>query len=294
MSVTVLGTGTMGSRIAANVCRAGIATAVWDKSPANAAALSDLGATVASSAAEAVAGADIVITMLPDADAVMSVFDEQGTLNALAPGAIWVQMGTIGVAATDRLAALRAERRPDVSFVDAPVSGSKDPAESGQLLILASGPAGLEVKLEAVFNAIGRRTMWLGAAGQGTRLKLVLNTWIAFLMEGLAETVSLADGLGVPHAELAEALEGGPLAAPQAIAKLRKIDAQDYDPEFALAWALKDVNLALESGVEHLPALAAIGDQWRRAVAAGYGGLDISAARLGLQEQTSEPMEARS
>jgi 3-hydroxyisobutyrate dehydrogenase len=288
MKITVLGTGTMGSPIAANLCRAGFATTVWDREPANSTPLAKLGATVASSPVEAVAGADAVITMLPNLDAVMSVFDEQGTLEGLAPGAIWVQMGTLGVAAIDRLLALRAERRPDVSFVDAPVSGSKGPAEQGELLILASGPRGIETKLEGVFDVLGRRTMWLGEAGRGTRLKLVLNTWIAFLMEGLAETVTLADGLGVPHAELADALEGGPLAAPQAIAKLRKIDAGDYDPEFALAWALKDVDLALESVLEHLPALAAIGEQWHRATADGYGGLDISAARLALDPQDSD------
>ena len=75
------------------------------------------------------------------------------------------------------------------------------------------------------------------------------------------------------------------MAAPQAIAKLQKIDARDYDPEFALGWALKDVHLALESA-DRLPALAAIGEQWEHAVAEGYGGFDISAARLALVPQS--------
>ena len=292
MNVTVLGTGTMGSAFATNLCAEGIATTVWDRSPANAAPLAASGATVASSATEAVASADVVITMLPDADAVTSVMDHQRILDALAPGATLVQMGTIGLAGTDRMAALVTERRPDVSFVDAPVSGSKGPAEHGQLLILASGPSTVRNNLEPVFDTLGRRTLWLGDAGQGMRLKLVLNAWLAFVMEGLAETAALADELGVSHTELEDALDGSPLAAPWALDKLKKIDTGDYAAEFSLAWATKDVGLALDAVLQHLPALAAIGEQWQRAVGSGYGNLDVSASRLALEQQTSHAPSA--
>jgi 3-hydroxyisobutyrate dehydrogenase len=210
------------------------------------------------------------------------VLDHQGTLDAFPREAAWVQMGTIGLGATEHLATLTAARRPDVRFVDAPVSGSKGPAQRGELLILASGPAGLEAELAPVFECLGQRTIWLGEAGRGTRLKLVLNTWLAFLMEGLAETMALADELGITHAELLDGLEGGPLAAPAAIAKLHKIDARDYGHEFALAWAAKDVELALNAVRNSFPALTAIAEQWQRAVDEGYGDLDVSAARLAL------------
>jgi len=292
LTVTVLGTGTMGSAFAANLCRAGFATTVWDRAPANASPLAALGATVASDPAEAVADADAVITMLPDADAVTSVMDHQRILDAVAPRAALVQMGTIGLAGTDRMAALVAERRPDVSFVDAPVSGSKGPAERGQLLILASGPSAVRTMLEPVFDALGRRTLWLGEAGQGMRLKLVLNAWLAFVMEGLAETAALADELGVPHAQLEEALDGSPLAAAWALDKLKKIDSRDYAPEFSLAWATKDVGLALDSILHRLPALDAIGEQWQRAVGEGFGSLDVSAARPALEPQSSRSRSA--
>jgi 3-hydroxyisobutyrate dehydrogenase len=122
-------------------------------------------------------------------------------------------MGTIGVRPTEQLTASVADQRPDVRFVDAPVSGTRGPAEAGQLLILASGPESARPALEPVLGAIGSRTMWLSEAGAGSRLKLVLNTWLAFLMEGIAESVALADTLGVDHRALREALEGGPLAA---------------------------------------------------------------------------------
>jgi 3-hydroxyisobutyrate dehydrogenase len=89
-----------------------------------------------------------------------------------APGAAWARMGTIGVGATAGLAARLGRVRPDVTFVDAPVSGSKGPAEAGQLLILASGPAAAEPIVAPAFAAIGRKTVWLGAAGQGSRMKL--------------------------------------------------------------------------------------------------------------------------
>jgi 3-hydroxyisobutyrate dehydrogenase len=286
VTVAVVGTGTMGAAIAANLVRSGLTTVVWDRNPSAAAPLAALGATVASTVSDAVRTADVVITMVPDRDAVTSVALDQGMLAALPAGTAWVQMGTIGVAATDALAALTAARRPDIAFIDAPVSGSKVPAERGELLILASGPPAAIDRLGPVFSAIGRRTIRMGEAGRGTRLKLVLNTWVAFLMEGLAETVALGDELGITHAELSDAIEGGPLAAPQAIAKLQRIDTHDYDAEFALAWALKDVDLALES-LDRLPALTAIGVQWHRAVEAGYGGLDISAARLALEPQGS-------
>jgi len=170
-----------------------------------------------------------------------------------------------------------------VRFVDAPVSGTRGPAESGQLLILASGPETARPALVPVFGAIGSRTLWLGEAGAGSRLKLVLNTWLAFLMEGIAEAAALADTLGVDHRALRDALQGGPLDAPAALAKLAKIDAGDESTDFSLRWAAKDVDLALaEAGEQTLPVAAAIGDRWHRLIDAGLGQADVSAARHGL------------
>ncbi|MDQ1396356.1 MAG: 3-hydroxyisobutyrate dehydrogenase [Acidimicrobiaceae bacterium] len=293
MKVCVLGTGTMGSALAANLCRAGFDTTVWDRTPARLVPLAARGASIASSPAEAVVGADVVITMLPDADAVVSVVDQKGALEAFGPDSIWVQMGTIGLAATDWMRTITASRRPDVSFVDAPVSGSKGPAEEGALLILASGPANARDRLEPVFAALGRRTIWLGDAGRGMRLKLVLNTWLAFLMEGVAEVAAVADELGITLAELADGLEGGPLATPAAMAKLRKIANRDFQEEFALSLALKDVDLALGALASHPPALTAISEQWHVAAEAGLGDLDVSAARLALTPLASPGFAAR-
>ena len=133
----VLGTGIMGSAIARNLVAASLRTTVWDRSTSATAALSEAGALAAASPDEAVADARVVITMLPTADVVNSVIFDGGVATAFAEGAVWAQMGTIGVTATTQIAERLGELRPDVMFVDAPVSGSKGPAEAGQLLILA-------------------------------------------------------------------------------------------------------------------------------------------------------------
>lgn len=281
--VAVLGTGIMGSAMARNLLAAGLATTVWDRSRAATAELAAAGAVAAQSPDEAVRDVAVVITMLPTADVVESVIFGQGVATAFAPGAVWAQMGTIGPDATVQIAAQLGKLRPDVLFVDAPVSGSKGPAESGQLLILAAGPDSAKRPLERAFSAIGRSTVWLGEAGQGSRLKLVVNAYMSTLIEGVAEAVELAERLGVSTDRLAEAIEGGPLDAPIAGAKLHKIEVGDFAPEFPLEWALKDVDLALATADgDALPLLSALSRQWHAAVDAGHGRQDVSAARLAL------------
>jgi 3-hydroxyisobutyrate dehydrogenase len=281
--VTVLGTGIMGSAMARNLAAAGLRTAVWDRSPSATAPLSEAGALVAASPAEAVADARVVITMLPTAEVVNSVIFAGGVAQAFAEGAVWAQMGTIGVAATTGIAGRLGQLRPDVTLVDAPVSGSKGPAETGQLLILASGPAAAQQVVGPVFSAIGRKTVWLGQAGQGSAMKLVVNAYMSILIEGVAEALELAGRVGIDTSQLAEAIEGGPLDAPIADAKLHKMERADYAPEFPLEWALKDVDLAIEAaGADTPPLLAALSGQWHAAVNAGHGRQDVSAARLAL------------
>ena len=283
VAVAVIGAGIMGSAMTRNLVAAGLNTRVWDRSPSATGPLAEAGAVVAAAARDAVRDAGVVITMLPTADAVDSVIFDGDVAGAFAGGCVWAQMGTIGVDATLRIRDRLAAQRPGVMFVDAPVSGSKGPAEQGQLLILASGPAAAADALRPVFDVLGRKTVWLGEAGQGSLVKLVVNAYMSILIEGVAETMELADRLGIGHQQLAEVIEGGPLDAPIADAKLHKMDRQDYAAEFPLEWALKDVDLAIgAAGGEAPPLLAALSGQWHAAVAAGHGRQDISAARLAL------------
>jgi 3-hydroxyisobutyrate dehydrogenase len=278
----------MGSAMARRLAAAGLRTTVWDRSPQTTEPLAAAGALVAVSPRDAVADAGVVITMLPTAEVVEQVIFTGGVTEALAEGAAWAQMGTIGVEATLGIAGRLGQHRPDVLFVDAPVSGSKGPAETGQLLILASGPAAAQSVTGPAFAAIGRKTVWLGAAGQGSRMKLVVNAYMSTLIEGVAEALELASRLGIDAAALAEAIEGGPLDAPIADAKLHKMQSGDFAPEFPLQWALKDVDLAIAAaGNDQLPLLEALSQQWRAAVQAGHGRDDISAARLALGHQDS-------
>jgi 3-hydroxyisobutyrate dehydrogenase len=281
--VTVLGTGIMGSAMARNLIGAGLRCAVWDRSAAVVAQLAEAGGLPAPTPAEAVRGAQVVITMLPTAAVADSIMFGGGVIGELSPGCIWAQMGTIGVGPTLEFAQRLRRERPDVRYVDAPVSGSKGPAETGQLLILASGPDDARDIVRPYFRAMGRKTVWLGRTGQGSRMKLVVNAYLSTLVEGVAEALELARQVGIDAGQLAEAIEGGPLDAPLADAKLHKMERGDYAPEFPLEWAVKDVDLALASaGDADLPLLAVLSRQWHTAVRAGHGREDVSAVRLAL------------
>ncbi len=280
--VAVLGLGTMGRGMAHSLLRAGFTVHVWNRTPEPAAQLAADGATAHEDAAAAARQADVVITMVADAAAVEEVVFGQGVLASMRPSAVWAQMATIGVAAVSRLADRTAAERPDVRFVDAPVSGTRMPAENGQLLILASGPEEARPVLGPVFAALGQRTLWLGEAGAGSRLKLVMNTWLVILVEGTAEILALADSLGASREQVLGFLAEGNLASPVAHAKGRKMDARDDSPDFSLQWALKDIGLALEATGLPLPVVGTIRQRWAALTAQGLGGLDVSAAHHGL------------
>jgi 3-hydroxyisobutyrate dehydrogenase len=275
--VAILGIGAMGHGMAASTLRAGIPTIVWDRRTGAAQDLVERGAQVAGSAADAARRAAIVVTMVTDADAVISIARDQGMLAALAPHAIWAQMSTIGVAGIDRVAALASDERPDVMLLDAPVSGSRDPAERGELTIFASGPGEARPRVAALFGAVGQRTIWVGEAGAGTRLKLVNNTWLAFAAEAVASSVAMAHRLGLEAGTVLDVLGGGSLVSPWQAAKLQRIANGEFSAQFALSLALKDVHLALQAaGDSRFAVLACLAEEWQQAVDQGLGEQDLT------------------
>jgi 3-hydroxyisobutyrate dehydrogenase len=289
-AVAIVGIGAMGHGIATSALRAGIPTVVWNRKPEATRDLAELGAEVADTAADAARRAAIVVTMVTDTNAVVSIARDQGMLAALAPGAIWVQMSTIGVAGIERVAAMVDAERRDVTLIDAPVSGSRDPAEQGALTIFASGSDEARPRVAPLFDALGQRTIWVGPVGAGSRVKVVNNTWLAFGAEAIATSVALARRLGLEIEKVVDALGGGPLVSPWQAAKLQRIAKGEFSAQFALSLGLKDVRLALEAaGHDRFTAFACLADEWQQAVDQGLGDQDLTVVTRALEQQGGTP-----
>lgn len=286
-TVAVLGAGgTMGLPMATNIARAGLPVRAWNRSRDKAEPLGRDGAFLAGSPAEAAHGATIVLTMLADTEAVMSAMDgEDGALPVMArqeqaDHPIWLQMSTIGEEATQQCIGLA--NRYGVGFVDAPVLGTRQPAEQGQLVILESGPEEARPRVHPVFDAIGHRIIRAGQAGAGTRLKLVTNSWVLAVVEAGAETIALAEGLGLDPSLFFQAIDGGALDLPYLRMKGRAMTERDFAPSFRLALAAKDAGLVRASAHEHgldLPLLDLIARRLYEGTAE-HGDEDFSATYL--------------
>jgi 3-hydroxyisobutyrate dehydrogenase len=281
--VAVLGAGgTMGKGMARNLARAGIPVRAWNRTAER---IEDLaaeeGVAPCPTALEAAAGADVLLTMVSDAEALLEAMEgSDGAVAGANPGSLWLQMSTIGIEGIERCADLA--RDAGLILVDAPVLGTKQPAEEGELVILAAGPEDARARLTPVFDAIGKRTIWIGEAGAGSRLKVVVNSWIVSVVEGTAEMLSLAEGLGLEPGQALEAVAGGPLDLPYMQMKGRAMLARDFTPSFRLALAAKDADLAARAAASaglELPALQAI---CRRMAAAAeeHGDEDLAAVYL--------------
>ena len=275
-TVAVLGLGAMGHAFAANLLKNGFTVSGWNRTRARGEDLLSAGLRLCDTPQQAVADADVVIAMLSDGETTLSVI---GSLMAdLKQGAVVSQMATIGVAATEQLIARFRQQRPDAVFIDAPVSGTKAPAEQAQILVLASGERERAAALEPVFAAISKGAKWLGEAGAGSKMKLVANAWLVSMVQGLAESTRLAEELGFSPEDFWQVLDGGPLAAPYLKGKLAMISSGNYDPQMQLIWALKDARLALEAaGDSPMPGMETIVTEWQQAVDAGYGEQDVAA-----------------
>lgn len=276
-TVAVLGTGIMGAGMTRSLLREGLEVTVWNRSAAKAKPLTDDGARVADSAADAVAAADVVVTMLFDADAVADVMT--GALEHARDGAVWLQTSTVGPAGTDRLAGLAREK--GVAMLDAPVLGTKAPAENGKLVVLASGPPSLRETVAPVLDAIGQKTQWVGEElGDASKLKLVVNAWIATVVNGVGQSMALARGMGLDPQQFLDAVSGQAVDAPYVQLKGKAMIDGDFAPSFDMNGVIKDVDLVLaamdETGTD--PTLArAMRDRFAAASADGHGDEDMAA-----------------
>jgi 3-hydroxyisobutyrate dehydrogenase len=279
MRIALLGTGTMGTGMARSMRRAGLDVTAWNRTKAKAEPLAADGITVAESVAEAVEGADAVVTMLFDADAVLSIADE---LLGARGDALWVQSSTVGVDGIARI----AERAGGAALVDAPMLGTKEPAEQGKLVPLVSGEPALVERGRPVFDAVGAKTVVAGERiGDASALKLACNAWILSITVATAQSLALADGLGVAPELFLEAIEGGASDTPYAHMKGKAMLAGDFSPSFGLDGGRKDLGLIAEAaeraGVETglVRSLRALYDS---AADAGHGEDDLAAVFTAL------------
>jgi 3-hydroxyisobutyrate dehydrogenase len=280
MRVALLGTGAMGAGLARSMTRAGLAVTAWNRTRARAEPLAADGISIADSVGAAVDGADVVVTMLFDVDAVLDVADE--LLAALSPDGVWLQSATVGVEGIGRI----VDRAGDAALLDAPMLGTKQPAEQGKLVPLVSGPARLIERVGPVLDAVGARTVVVGdRLGDASALKLAANAWILSITAATAQSIALAAALGVDPALFLTAIDGGPSNSPYAQLKGRAMIDGDFSPSFGLDGGRKDLGLitdaAMSAGVDRalLDGVRALFDA---ASAAGHGDEDLAAVYTAL------------
>jgi len=269
----------MGFAMARNLARAGFGVRAWNRSRERAEPLGEDGATVCDTVAEAAAGSQVILTMLASGDAVLETIGV-ATERDLAEGTIWLQMSTIGEADTERCIEFAGEH--GLRLVDAPVLGTKQPAQEGELVVLASGDGDLRDRVQPILDVVGKRTMWVGEAGAGSRLKVATNSWLVTVVEGAAETLALAEGMGLDPQLVLEAVGGGPLDMPYLGLKGKAILERNFEPSFKLSLAAKDAGLAVQSAERHdldLPLLTTIRARFEQG-AREHGDEDLSATYL--------------
>lgn len=274
-TVAFLGTGTMGLPMARNLRKAGFEVRAWNRTRAKAEQLTSDGVVVTDSPAEAARDADVLVTMLLDGESTLAAGGE--AVSALKPGAVWLQMGTIGIPATEQVLGIAGE----TTVVDAPVLGTKAPAENGSLVVLAAGPENVRERVQPLFDAVGSKTLWVGddaAQAAGTRLKLVANNWVLTLTNAVGESIALAEDLGVDPQDFLRAIEGTATDSAYAHMKGGAILKGDYTPAFTLSAAAKDAGLIGQatSAKVRLDLSEAVRERFARALTAGHGDKDMA------------------
>ncbi|MEV2210336.1 NAD(P)-dependent oxidoreductase [Streptomyces sp. NPDC050997] len=292
LTVSVLGTGIMGAAMARNLARAGHSVRAWNRTRDKAEPLGADGITVTDTPAEAVRDADVVLTMLYDGPTAVDVMRQAAS--GLRPGAAWVQSTTAGIEVIEELADFARGHR--LVFFDAPVLGTRGPAEAGQLLVLAAGPAGSREAVAPVLDAVGARTVWTGedgALGSATRLKLVANSWVIGVTAAAGEVLALSKALGVDPQNFFDAIAGGPLDMGYLRAKAELLLEDRLTPaQFAVATAAKDARLIVRAGElsgVRLDVAVASAERLERAAGQGHADEDMIAAYFASFDEKPRP-----
>ncbi len=276
MKIGFIGMGIMGSRMAANLLKKGHELVIYNRTKDKAKALLDQGAAWAETPAELGTEVKILFTMLskPDAVAEVALLGRRAFLETLAPGSLWIDCSTVNPAFS-RLLAGEAQARK-VRFLDAPVSGSKGPAEQAQLLFFVGGDRKDVEEAKPLLECMGKAVFPMGAHGMGSAMKMVNNILLGQAMVAFSEALTFGESLGMTKEAIFDTLAASPVMAPFLTFKRKKFEAGDFSVEFPLQWMYKDLHLALETAYESGVALPASG------VAKEIYGL---AARDGMAEE---------
>jgi 3-hydroxyisobutyrate dehydrogenase-like beta-hydroxyacid dehydrogenase len=288
MKIGFIGLGIMGSRMAANLQKKGHELVVHNRTKQKADALIAAGAVWAATPADAAKQASVIITMLsrPDAVAETALIGKYGFLDRLANNSLWIDCSTVNPSFS-RLMANEAKHRK-VRFLDAPVAGSKGPAEQAQLVFYAGGEKADVDEARPLLEAMGKAVIHIGGHGMGTAMKMVNNLVVAQAMVAFSETVTLGEALGIPKDLLFNTLLGSPVAAPFLSMKRGKLEAENYEPEFPLQWMHKDMQLIAETAYEAgvaMPAANVVKEIYALAVRKGLGEQDFAAVYKLLSER---------
>lgn len=278
-SIAILGLGIMGAGMARRLLAANFPLAVYNRNREKSVPFGTDGAFVASSPRDAASRAQIVLSMVSDDSASRNVWlGENGALTSAAANSLLIESSTLSVGWIQELAAKAAERQ--CQFLDAPVTGTKPHAESGQLLFLVGGSADALDAARSVFSVLGRDVVHLGPTGSGALMKLVNNFLCGVQAASFGEAMSLVDAGGLDRTKAISILNGG--APGSGILKriADRMAANDFSPTFALRWMAKDVTYALADasarGVSLQTASAAL-SVLQQAIAQGHGDEDFAA-----------------
>lgn len=280
MNIGFAGLGIMGSAMAANLVKAGLSVTVWNRSADKCAPMADMGAAVVDSPRALADRCDIVIAMLANPQAVVSVRDgADGIIAGLTAGKGYLDMSTVD--ADTSLESARLALKKGARFLEAPVAGSRKPAEDATLTIMAAGDRDLYDTALPVLEKMGKKVMFLGKAGQAARMKLANNLVMCGALTALCEGLALASASGLDTAQLLEILDSGAVSNPMFRLKGPLIAAnRDYPAAFPLKHMQKDLRLALrlaeESG-QPLFAAATIHELYKSALSAGLADSDFAA-----------------
>lgn len=287
MKITFIGLGIMGSRMATNLQKAGYKLTIYNRSKEKASDLIEKGANWANSPIEAVKDCDIIITMLANPKAVKeNALGEHGFLKNLNKNSIWIDSSTVDPGFSKEMANIAS--RHGVLFLDAPVAGTKQPAESGELVFLVGGDHKIFKKCSPLLDVMGKKTIHLGENGNGSAMKLLINQLLAQSMVAFSEAMVLGEAMGLSQETLFNVLLNVPVTPPYLAAIRPKFENGDYDTNFPLKWMQKDLHLATTTAYENnvtMPSLNAVKEVFAMAKQKGYADLDFSSVYEFLKTQ---------